>query len=313
MTTRNVRAVVELAAAHHGVFTRAQAADVDVTDRVLQRLMKNGLFERPRPNVFIVAGSQPTWRQRLTVATLAGNGAVGSHRSAGRLHSLDGLSGSRQVEVTVLRGRFPDGDEVVLHRAQRLAPADITEVDGIAVTSVARTLCDLGAVLDDDGVERALDDALRRGYSMAWILQTLERVHRPGPTGTSRLIRVLGMSDRSGVVPDSWRERVTERLLDNPNLGHVDRQYTLEDSGGEVVARFDMAVVDARVAVEYHSDQWHFGPRRGRGDRRRDLAAARLGWEIIYLDASDHRDAAAAVTAVVDVVERRRRDFRQAG
>jgi hypothetical protein len=71
------------------------------------------------------------------------------------------------VEVSVRRGRYPTVDGVLVHRAKRLDPCDVTEVDGIPVTSVARTLCDLGAVVPQDAVEAALDSALRRGVPVA--------------------------------------------------------------------------------------------------------------------------------------------------
>jgi hypothetical protein len=86
----------------------------------------------------------------------------------------------------------------------------------------------------------------------------------------------------------------------------MERQFTLLAPSGEFVARFDFAVVDAQLGIEYHSDQWHYGPRRGRGDRRRDFAASQLDWDIMYLDSADHRSPASAVAAVAATVATRR-------
>ena len=147
---------------------------------------------------------------------------------------------------------------------------------------------------------------------MRWIEATLRRVDRPGPSGTRALARILGKSDRSGAVPGSWRERVTQRLLAHPELAGMVRQHEVRALDGSVIARPDLALVDAKVGIEYHSDQWHHGPRRGRRDRQRDLQAARVGWELLYLDKTDHVDAAAAVTAVLDVVRLRREILRDA-
>src|SRR5690606_29435189 len=124
------------------------------------------------------------------------------------------------------------------------------------------------------------------------------------------LVRVLARPDRAGVVPESWRERVTERLLHHPELSPLVRQYEIRDQRGEVVARVDLAVPSVRLGIEFHSDQWHYGPRRGRKDRRRDLALSRLGWEIVYLDIADHDSPQAALEAVLDVARVRRRQFR---
>ncbi len=228
--------------------------------------------------------------------------------SAAALHRLDGAV-EHAPEVLVersSRGRVRHGR---VHSTDRLDPRDVTEVDGIPVTSVARTLCDVGAVVSDDLVERFLDDALRRGYRLRWIEETLERVHRPGPSGTHSLLRVLSRSDRSGSLPDSWKERCLERMLDHPELQPLVRQHEIRDRSGKVVARTDLAIPDAMVGIEFHSDAWHFGPRRGGRDRRRDLAASRAGWELVYLDESDFESPDEAVDALLDIVRRRRAEI----
>ena len=239
--------------------------------------------------------------------------AVASHRSAGALHLLDGLIDNRTIEVSLVQGRQRDLPVAVFHRARELDRGDLTKVDGIPVTNIARTLCDLGAVLSDDEVARALDDALRKGASARWIGHTLSRLDRPGPSGTGALWRALQSSERSGVVPDSWRERVTQRLLKHPELSGLVPQHQILGLDGSAVARPDFALVEIRLGIEDHSDQWHYGPRRGNRDRRRDLAVGRLGWQLLYLDASDHRRPHDALDAVLDVVRFRRSLFDRTG
>jgi hypothetical protein len=307
MATHPWGAVAQLAAAQHGVLSRAQAADIGLTERQLRTLVAHGWLDRPHPGVLRVTAAPSSWLQHLHAATLAASGTVASHRAAARLHRLDGFLRSTVIEVSVVRPRHPRLDGVTTHRVARLEPADVTTVDGIPVTSIARTLSDLGAVVADDDVERAFDDALRRGVSDRWVSETHTRGLRPGPSGTGALDRVLKMPDRAGTVPESWRERVTQRLLSHPELQPLVVQHEIRDPERRLIARPDLAVVDAKVGIEYHSDQWHYGPRRGRRDRRRDLAAARVGWELLYLDSSDHPRPVAAVEAVLDVVRTRRR------
>ena len=183
---------------------------------------------------------------------------------------------------------------------------DVTTVDGIPTTSVARTLCELGRTSTDDAVEQALDDALRRGASLRWIVETHDRLHRPGPAGTGALARVLARPDRAGALPGSWRERVTARLLAHPELRGLVAQHRICDATGKELARPDLALVEIRLGIEFHSDQWHYGPRRGRRDRRRDRRVMGVGWELMYLDAVDHRTPAAVLAEVLDVVRTRR-------
>jgi len=309
MATHPWRVVAELAASQHGVVTTSQAAEQGMTTAQVRTLLGRGVVTSPRRGMLVVAGVPPTWHQRLVVATLAGGGAAASHRASARLHGLLDPKVVAPVEVTVRRGRYPASDGVVVHRAGPLDECDVVEVGGIVTTNIARTLCDLGAVCTVDQVEQSLDVALRRGTSLRWIEQTLNRVDRPGPSGTSVLRRVLALPDRSGIVPESWRERVTERLLRHPELDDIVRQHEILGPDGSVIARPDFAVIEAKVGIEYHSDQWHFGPRRGRGDRRRDLRSSRVGWELLYLDSTDHASPTAAVEAVVDVVRLRRQLF----
>jgi len=68
-----------------------------------------------------------------------------------------------------------------------LDPCDMTSIDGIPTLSIARTLCELGRDVTADQLERALDDALRRGVSARWITSTLDRA-------------VLGRSGKKFVV-----------------------------------------------------------------------------------------------------------------
>lgn len=105
-----------------------------------------------------VAGSVESFEQRLRAATLAvPDHAAASHRSAARLHGLDGFEQERLIELSVdsaHRWRF--GGDVVAHHVAALGRADVTEIDGIAVTTLARTLCDLGSVCRPDLVAQAL-------------------------------------------------------------------------------------------------------------------------------------------------------------
>lgn len=307
MPTTHWGAVSELAARQHGVVTRAQAAELGVLEPHVATMLDRGLVVAEGTRILRVCGAPVTWRQTVMAACLATDG-VACMRTAAALHRLDGAA-EAHIEVMVVRRSRHRRVDVTVRSARDLAPEDVVLVDGIPTTTIARTLCDIGAVEGDDMVERLLDDALRRGCSERWIRSTLDRLHRPGPSGTGALVRVLARSDRTGVVPGSWKERVLARLLRHPELDPLVAQFEIRDANGKVVARPDLAVVDARVGIEFHSDQWHHGPRRGRRDRRRDLAAARQGWELLYLDQADFADPDAAIEAVVDVVRRRRREL----
>jgi hypothetical protein len=274
------RAVAALATSQHGAFGTRQAAQRGVTRKVRKGRVQRGQWIEPIAGVVVVAGSPDTWRQRLTIAVLACGGVV-SHRAAAALHGLDGFAES-VVEVSVVRGRMPRLPGVFVHRVAFLDAQDVTVVDGIPVTNVARTVCDLGAVVSDDRVEQALDDALRREFSQRWIEETLARVERPGPSGTASLRRVLERPDRAGRLPDSKFERLVERLVTAAGLPPPVRQHQVFDECGELIGKIDLAWPDIKLGIEATSLRWHKGPRRGRGDQVRDLRLTAEGWAILY-------------------------------
>jgi hypothetical protein len=281
-----MRAVAELAASQHGAFSGRQAASMGVSRGQLERVAARGLLRRCRRAVFVMVGAPITWRSTVMVATLAGSGAVASHRAAARIHDLDGFAAA-PVEVTVVRGRYPAAEGVVVHRAKELCADDIVVVDGISCTTLARTLADLGAVCSEPQVERALDEVLRRGVSLMWIGQTLRRVERPGPSGTATLRRVLDRPDRLGRLPDSWFERLIERLVVDHGVPAPERQHTVR-LDGRPVARLDLAWPEIRYGISPMGAAFHANTRRWRIDRRQANRLTGAGWRVLTPTWEDH-------------------------
>jgi hypothetical protein len=245
-----------LARAQHGVIRVDAALRLGLTRAHLRTMVAHGHFRTVRAGVLLSTSSPSTWLQQVAISLAATNG-VASHRCAARLHRLDGFADA-DVELTVLRGGSRRPVAGVVHRAG-LERSDVTHQLGLATTSIARTLVDLGAVVDADLVEQALDDALRRGVSERWIRSTLARLERPGPSGAGVLRRVLERPDRQGALPDSRFERLVDRLVRAAGLPPPERQVrVLRD--GRLVAVLDVAWPDLMLAVEADSEMWHFGP-----------------------------------------------------
>ena len=215
-------------------------------------------------------------------ATLAGGGSYASHRAAACLHELDGFAEPQPIEVTVARGRYPTRPDLMLHRWTGPELKDYTKIDSIAVSGVATTLAQLGAVVHRRKVEQALDDALRRGYSLRWIQETAERLHRPGPTGTGVLLRLLRDPARQQAIADSVFERTTARLLAHSGLPPPVLQHPVRLGNGRT-AHVDIAWPDIRWGIECHSRRYHFGPSRAAADHDRDHQLAMAGWQVAYL------------------------------
>ena len=296
----------ELASVQHGVVTRRQAAAMSHSNKCLAQLVRRGTLKQIHPDVFVFAASPPSWRSRLMAATLAGGGSHASHRAAACLHELDGFAQPQPLEVTVARGRYPARDDIIVHRWTGPDPGDYTDIDSIATSGVASTLARLGAVVPSPRVEQALDDALRRGYSLKWIEETVERLHRPGPTGTGVLLRLLSDPARQGAVPDSVFERMTARLLNEAGLPTPVLQHPIRLSDGRT-ARIDIAWPQVRWGIECHSRRHHFGPSRVAADHDRDHLLAIAGWQVTYLTWHQVQDADYVVELARSMLDQRGR------
>jgi hypothetical protein len=292
-----IETLTQIAAAQHGAFTLQQARQVGVTPATIRHRVATGEWERRHPRVLVVRGGPPSWHTDLHAATLARDGAVASHRSAARLQRLEGFA-TAPVEITVPRSGLAHVPGIVVHRTMQLWPLDVTTVSGIAVTTLVRTLCDLGAVVDADRLERALDSALRLGLPLPQLREALVRLDRPGPSGAKALARVLGLPHRRNDVPATTFERLLRTLLAAPHLPPLEPEFRLRNARGRIVARFDVAFPAVRVGVEAHSDAWHFGARRGERDRRRDRLATELSWETVYLSWAEVNDPDEAVASL---------------
>jgi very-short-patch-repair endonuclease len=232
--------------------------------------------------VFVIPGAPLTWRAHLTIATFAlGGRGVVSHRAAAALHGLDGVPGGA-LEITTPRHTRPRLDGFVVHSTDTLERVDVLVLDGIRVTSVARTLADLGAVCPQDVVWQAADDAVRRGASRRWLEQVLARVDRPGPSGTGALRRVLEAHRRLGDTDSFFETRLLGQLESAGLVGAVP-QYPVRTRAGRLVAVVDIALPAARVAVEAHSKRFHFGDRRSVRDADRDHRLQMLRWDVVYV------------------------------
>jgi len=181
-------------------------------DAVAHRV-KAATMQRLHRGVFLLGAAPPTPMARARAAALAcGHGAAVSHRSAAEMFGLLPES-DHEVDVTVV-GRNPGVHAGVrLHRPRALARHDVTNMRGIPVTSVARTICDLAATEEAKDVEHAFQEALyRRIVSERALAAILKR--EPNRRGAA-VIRALLRDPR---LTRSEKERVLLRLLAQAQL-----------------------------------------------------------------------------------------------
>lgn len=300
--------MTQLALRQHGVFTRGQAAELGIDSRRIRTALADGRITALSQKVLGLSGQTSSVHSMARAATFLSRHAVASHRTAAALFGFE-LVRRGDVEISLpvdQRQRIPATMNITVHHTSTLEQRDVVTVAGIPCTSKARTLADLGAVVSPDEVLRVVIGAHRTGLSLRLLRSTALRLHRPGQQGTKVLLQHLDAFDRAGSAPESWFEEVLRRIIDHPALPPLVSQYELRHRG-RFVARFDHAFPNARVAVEAHSKQFHFGPVRESVDEDRDLRAQRAGWVVVYLGWHVTRRPDEVVELLRDVVVQRLR------
>ncbi|MEO6122113.1 MAG: type IV toxin-antitoxin system AbiEi family antitoxin domain-containing protein [Ilumatobacteraceae bacterium] len=299
----------EFAASRYGTFNLRQAAANGLTRHDLARLERDGVVVRVRPSVWRFAGVDLTWRHELYAATL-GRIAAASHLSASALAHLDGASTVPHMPEIVVpfsaSARLPG---VLVRRSRQLSRSDITIIDNIPCTTMARTACDIASLVDRSTLIRVIDDIQRRGASMQWLIERAELLQCTGRSGPTEVLDIVRRRLDGYRVPDSWFERLLEGCLASPVLTGIVRQHELRSESGEFVARFDLALPWARLGIEGHSRSFHLGEIAERHDEDRDLRASAEGWEVLYLGFAATRSPAQVRGMIERVVQRRMLDL----
>jgi predicted transcriptional regulator of viral defense system len=136
--------LVELAAGRHGYVTTRDARDIGVDPVQLRLLAARGRLERAGRGVYRVPVLPRGEHDDLAAAVswTLGRGII-SHGSALALHALSDVNPSR-IHLTVPRNNHPRAAGGELYRIHRrdLQAVDVMSVEGIPVTTVARTIKD---------------------------------------------------------------------------------------------------------------------------------------------------------------------------
>jgi len=187
---------------------------------------------------------------RLRVRAVAGRspGLVISHQSAARLHGLPLFSVPTGRVHLIRPGR--GGSHLRLGRqvhAAELPDSDIVELDGMLVTSCARTLFDLGRTLSFESAVVAIDFALHHELvSPGQLIAHIGRVGSgPGIGATRRALRFA--DGRSESVGES-RTRVFFRTF---SLPIPVPQLEIFDEVGTLLGRADLGITEYGTLIEF--------------------------------------------------------------
>jgi predicted transcriptional regulator of viral defense system len=180
--------LVQRAAEQHGYVTTRDARELDIDPTQLRLMAARGRLDRAGRGVYRVPMLPRDEHDDLAAALgwSLGRGVV-SHESALALHSLTDVNPSR-IHLTVPRDNHPRAAGGELYRTHRreLATSDITQVDRLPVTTVARTITDcLATGTNPYQLRLAIDHAERGGtlrHAVALRLRTaLDAAGAHGP------------------------------------------------------------------------------------------------------------------------------------
>ena len=259
----------------------------------LRRLERAGHLEQVRRGAWVrpeTSASEPTAEQRhrlrlRAVAAQVEPGAVLSHHSAALLHGLP-IWPDDLARVHLTRSRSSGAkrrSDLEVHSAT-LPAEHLTVIDGLTVTTLARTVADLGRTLPFERAVAAGDRAAAHGLDFGYLDDVLRGMERwPGVRQARRVANFL--DGRSETVGESVsRVRLGEQGLPSPTL-----QHEVYDLMGTLVARTDFAWIQHRTIGEFDG-RIKYGALLGPGQRPEDVVFAEklredalrdLGWQVV--------------------------------
>lgn len=265
------------------VFSRHQARECGWSNAALSRAARSGRVIRVRRNHFT---AKPPDRLIAAIAAARAHPASAvSHRSAALLHGLP-LYGPppARPELTVP----PDGTgrirDALVHRA-RIDAEDLVIVAGVPVTSIARTIVDLGRSTPLRTAVVAGDAALNRGLVTPRQLIRIVAICGGWP-GIRSARRALHALDGRAESP---LESVSRLVIGQLGLPTPQLQAVVLTADGWVVGRTDFYWDEFGVAGEAdgrskYTERSVLTDEKERQEQLEDLALAisRWGWSAVH-------------------------------
>lgn len=285
------RAVASLAGTRWGVVGRHQLTELGIAPRTIDGWLASGRLHRLHRGVYAVGHPHVPLEGRWLAAVLTCSpGAVLSRYDATQLWGLARYANAR-IDVTVTRDvRSRPGLRV--HRTRSLPEEDVEERLGIAVTSVARTLLDMAAVVGPEALCRLVDraEALRL-FDLRAVDAVLARAAgRRGATALRAVVAVERPLTRSE-LEERFAALAARWQLPTP-LTNVLR------CGYEV----DVLWPDRGVVVELDGFETHGTRRAFERDRLRDAALTAAGFRVLRVTWRRLRDDPAGVRADLEAL-----------
>ena len=250
--TRADARVAEFAAAREGVMSIRQLRNCGLNDKAVFVRVRQGWLHPIHRGVYAVGHPGISRRGRFRAAVLAGRRGTALARFAAAAEWGFMPWNERHPEIIVTRGGARRIPGVRVYRSRTLVRRDVQHRNGIPMTSPARTLLDLAAVLPEKALRRATRQAqAMRLVSVEEIREICDRLgsrHR----GAGKLRRIVS----GGPAPTrSPLEDIVLDLLDGAGIRRPLINAPLTCDGRTIIP--DFLWPDLRLAIEADSVTWH--------------------------------------------------------
>jgi very-short-patch-repair endonuclease len=256
--------VVELATNQDGPIADWQLIDLGLSRSTIDSWLRSRRLHPHHRGVYTLGHRAFGPNGRRWAAVLAcGPGAVLSHRSAAAVWGIRPDNRPR-IDVTVASRGRASRKGIQVHRVRRLDPRDVTKIDGIPVTTLARTLLDLAEVVPMNQVRRAINEADDlKLFDLKAVNELLSRSN--GRRGvkplTAALIAVVPEERTRSDLEEAFLAFCEERDIPRPKVNR-----------GRAGKEIDMVWPEHNLIVELDGYQTHRTRRAFEEDRRRDAA-----------------------------------------
>jgi hypothetical protein len=280
-TTFLDHALSELSRTKHGVFALDQLRALGLTAPAVRSRLAAGRLHRIHHTVYSLVPKELLKRDGLYMAAVlaCGPGAVLSHRSAAALLELRDW-GHTQIEVTVPRRSARRHDGIKVHRSTALTDKDVTVVNEIPCTTVARTLLDLAEVVTQRQLERSFDQGeILEVLDLKAIDDQLARnPTRPGAKAVRRVLteHYIGSTPTANENEERLLALTRAAGLPDPRVN-----FFIDPGDGDRPIKVDFVWPEQRVGLEVDGRETHDTQQQFEIDRERDQRLIAAGWRII--------------------------------
>jgi hypothetical protein len=269
--------LAELAGRQFNRVSHAQLVELGFSKRTIDRRTRSGRLAVVEQGVYAIAPTLDDDWGRWMGATLTGPRTTLSHESAGAGWALWSLPRAFETVTRPGSGGPRRCGGVVIHRSRTL-DGDCTQLHGIPITTVPRTLLDLAARVSDAALARLVREAVRLEHvTLTSLGDSLG--HYRGRRGSRRLANTVARY--SGLPLERARSGAEVRALEIiRDAGRPLPRLNVRIAGEEA----DLSWAAGRLIVEIDGGPFHLDVGE---DARKQRAWENAGWCVKRLRSDD--------------------------